>query len=432
MVEKIMITPYKVRGYGNIISPKTGADFTVSDCTLIVDTDTVDGELVTVYNLQPSTTVLSVSLTVDDNSVLIGESVTLTATVEDEMFDPVSGASVSFKLGGSSIGTSTTNNSGIATYTYTCNTVGTLTFTASCMGNNSNNVNVTVTGHDYSLTFSSTSYTTNSSGDATVSAVLTDNGVSVSGATVTFTGGTSTVTATTNSSGVATATVHFTSDGTLTATSNGATDTCSIILLTYLFYDDCSSASGLSNYGTLHQLRVQNVAGTLTYDSGMNAYKITTTTANNDGFCDFPIPALDNKDSYYIEAEFYTTDTTTGGQPGLVVYPTTSTGGYGVFYRDIASINRCGVLKFNNWAENGESGNSQQSSLPVGNNWIRVRLEVNGTSVKGIWSKTDGTEVYNHTYTVPYNSGELRVGLTALLKFTSYPYYVRNIKAEYL
>ena len=235
----------------------------------------------------------------------------------------------------------------------------------------------------------------------------------------------------TNNDGVAQVTVNNVS-GTVTFTGSysNVSATCTVTAQSYLFYDACDSSSGLSNYGTLHKLRTNSVDGTLSYDSGMNAYKFVATTANNDGFCDIPIPALDNKNNYYLEAEIYTTDTSTGGQPGLVLYPSTSTGGEGVFYRDIANINRCGVLKFANWAENGESGNSQKSSLPGANKWIRVRIEVNGTSVKGIWLKTDGTEVYGHTYTVPYTSSQMRVGICALLKSTTKPYYVRNIKAE--
>ena len=286
-------------------------------------------------------------------------------------------------------------------------------------------------GSCYHIEFSEDSYTA-VGGTATLEISLQENYAPKSGATVTITGSDSSLyTGITNSTGVAEVTVTGVS-GTVTFTCSysNVTDTCTVESSQYLFYDECTSADGLSNYGALHKLRVNNVAGTLSYDSGMNAYKVTPTTANADGFCDFPIPALDNKNNYYLEAEIYTTDTSTGGQPGLVLYPSTSTGGEGVFYRDIANINRCGVLKFANWAENGESGNSQKSSLPVANNWIRVRIEVNGTSVKGIWLKSDGTEVYNHTYTVPYTSSQMRVGICALLKSTTKPYYVRNIKAE--
>lgn len=164
----------------------------------------------------------------------------------------------------------------------------------------------------------------------------------------------------------------------------------------------------------------------------MNAYKFTPTSVSADGFVAIPIPALDNKNGYYVEAEFFTKNNTTGGQSGLTLYPTSDTGGNGVFFRDIASINRCGVLKFANYSESGESGNSQQSSLPVYNNWYRVRIEVSNTSVTAKWLKTDGTQVYSTNYTVPYTSGAMRVGLTFLAKLSSSPYYVRNIKAESL
>ena len=343
MVEKIIINPDKVRGYGNIMSPHSSGDYSLEDCTIATGTDTVNGATETVYTLTPETTSI------------------------------------------------------------------------------------------YSIAFDSSSYTT-SDGSVTCYVTLLNNSNPVSGASISLTGTGSTLSATTNSSGVATFNLTgINADCTITATYSNVSDTATITVQTGpLFYDPCTSSSGLSNYGTLHKLRVQNVDGALSYDSGMNAYKYVATTANADGFCDFPIPALDNKDGFYLECEIYTTDTTTGGQPVIAIYPTSDTGGNGVIYRDIASINRCGVLKFANWADNGESGNSQQSSLPVANNWIKLRIEVNGTSVKGKWLKTDDTEIYTHTYTVPYTSSAMRFGFGGLLKFTSNPYYVRNIKAEYL
>ena len=432
MVEKIIISPESIRGLGNIVMPKTGADFRSVDCTVLVGTDTVNDETVTVFTLESSVTLLSVVLSVDDSSVVVGDTVTLSATVTDEMTQPVEGATVSFKLNGNVLGTADTNSSGVATYSYTTVSDGTLVFSSVCSDNSSNSVNVTVTGHNYSLEFDSSDYTV-VGGSVVIKVSLTDNSTVVPNVSVGLSGGGSSWSATTDTDGVATFNLsNITTGGTYTASYGGATATANVTIQTYLFKDDCTSSSGLSNYGSLHKLRVNNVDGTLSYDSGMNAYKITTTTANADGLSDFPIPALDNKNNYYIEAEFYTTDTSTGGQPGLVVYPTNDTGGNGVMWRDIAQINRCGVLPFSNYNYGTEVGNAQKSALPVANNWIRVRLEVNGTSVKGIWLKTDGTEVYSYTYTVPYTSGAMRVGLAAMLKSTTKPYYIRNIKAEYL
>ena len=193
--------------------------------------------------------------------------------------------------------------------------------------------------------------------------------------------------------------------------------------------DKGNSSSGLSNYGTLHHIGNSTSGGTLSYDSTKNAYKISPSNTSSTGFCDFPIPALDSKNNYYIECEFYTDDTGTSGQSGLSLYPTTDAGGNAVLFRDIASINRCGVLKFVNYSESGESGNSQQSSLPVGGNWYKLRLEVEDTDITAKWQQTDGTTVYSHTYTVPYTSGAMRVGITFLASNTSKYYYVRNIKA---
>lgn len=164
----------------------------------------------------------------------------------------------------------------------------------------------------------------------------------------------------------------------------------------------------------------------------MNSYKFSPANVANTGFVDIPIPALDNLNNYYVEAEIYTTDTSTTGQSGLALYPSTDTGGNAVTFRDIASINRCGVLKFSNYSENGESGNSSQSSLPVGNNWYKVRVEVNGTAVTAKWLKTDNTQVYSTNYTMPYTSSTMRVGIMFLAANTSKYYYVRNIKADSL
>ena len=287
--------------------------------------------------------------------------------------------------------------------------------------------------HDYSLAFGSNSYTA-TGGACTVTVTLLDDSTPVQNATITVTGGTGgTGTGTTNSSGVATINVTgVTASGTLTATFQSVTATASVTYASYLFYDTCSSATGLSNYGTLHKLGNANANGTLSYDSTMNAYKFTPTNACDSCFADIPIPTMDSKNNYYIEAEIYTEDTTNGGQGGLVLYPTSDTGGNGVFFRDIASINRCGVLKFTSYAENGEAGNSQQSTLPVGGNWYKIRLEVSGTSVTAKWLQTNNTQVYSYTYTVPYTSGSMRVGLAFLAKSTSKAYYVRNIIANNL
>ena len=85
-----------------------------------------------------------------------------------------------------------------------------------------------VASHSYALAFSSASYQTDSSGDVTVSCTLTDNGVAVSGETVSFSDGSSVYTGLTNNNGVATLQYHCESNKTLTATYSNASATCNV------------------------------------------------------------------------------------------------------------------------------------------------------------------------------------------------------------
>ena len=207
MVEKIIVSPESIRGLGNIVVPKTGADFEEYNCTLEVGEDTVNSETVTVYVLTPETTVISLVLSSNVSTVTVGGNVILSVTVtEDEV--PVSGASVSFKLGSTEIGTGTTNSSGVATYTYTTTTSGGLNFSADYAGHSSNGVSVVVNKRSTSTSLSLGSASIVVGSSTTASATVTSSSSGVSGLTVTFKDGTTILgTATTNSSGVATYTL---------------------------------------------------------------------------------------------------------------------------------------------------------------------------------------------------------------------------------
>ena len=52
MVEKIIINPNKVRGYGNIMNQHSTTDYTNYACTLTEETDTVNGQTMTVYEME--------------------------------------------------------------------------------------------------------------------------------------------------------------------------------------------------------------------------------------------------------------------------------------------------------------------------------------------------------------------------------------------
>jgi hypothetical protein len=88
--------------------------------------------------------VTSVSLT-SDKSVLSAydsESAVLSATVLDQSSNPMSGETVTFYNGSTSIGTATTNSSGIATKSYSATGSGDITFKATCESIDSSTITV--------------------------------------------------------------------------------------------------------------------------------------------------------------------------------------------------------------------------------------------------------------------------------------------------
>lgn len=100
------------------------------------------GVTVTVSDVTPVVT--SVSLT-SDKSVLSAydsESATLSATVLDGGSNPMSGETVTFYNGSTSMGTATTNSSGVATKSYSAAGSGDVTFKATCESIDSSTITV--------------------------------------------------------------------------------------------------------------------------------------------------------------------------------------------------------------------------------------------------------------------------------------------------
>ncbi len=154
-----------------------------------------------------------------------GGSATISCTLQ-ENYAVKSGATVTFTGSDSSSYTGITNSSGVATVTVTGISSNT-TFTCS-YGKVSDTCTVTVPAN-YTLQFSQNTYLSGS-----VRVTLMDNGVAMSGKTVTFAwtdmGVPQSQTATTNSNGVATTNIYpLDSEVTVTASYQGATATCKVI-----------------------------------------------------------------------------------------------------------------------------------------------------------------------------------------------------------
>ena len=248
MVEKVFISPNRVRAYGNIINMKTGDDFTLVNSELTVTTDTVNGAEMTVFQFEVEGGI-SIALVSSASTCNVGDNVLLTATVLDDSA-PVEAAEVTFKVGETVLGTDETDANGVATYTYSASTAGTFSFTAVYQTSTSPVVSVSV-NHSYSIAFSQSTYTA-SGGSATLECTLLEDNVAKSGASVTVTGSDGSVyNGITNSQGIASVTVSNVSTATtFTASYSNVSDTCTVTVSSIIWEDDFNRSSLGSDWVT--------------------------------------------------------------------------------------------------------------------------------------------------------------------------------------
>lgn len=127
----------------------------------------------------------------------------------------------------------------------------------------------------------------------------------------------------TNSSGVATFSLTgLSSSATYTCSYGNVTDTCTVTVVSYLFYDDCSSSSRLSEYGNSISL-IGNRTSTLTYDSTEDAYLFERSTSA-DNFTGFALP-LTQTDNIKISLKVKLRNTSAYCQMGLWKQSSSST-----------------------------------------------------------------------------------------------------------
>ena len=233
MVEKVFISPNRVRAYGNIVNMKTGDDFTLVNSELTVTTDTVNGAEMTVFQFGVEGGI-SIALTSSVSTCYVGDNVLLTATVLDDN-TPVEAAEVTFKLGDTTLGTDETDANGVATYTYAASTAGSFTFSASYGSVSSTSVSVTVNEVAVSSVSLSSSESSISVGESVLltANVSWNDGDHYSGEAVTFyDGNTSLGTGLTDANGVATLTASSLSVGSHSLTASAGTVTSSSVSVT--------------------------------------------------------------------------------------------------------------------------------------------------------------------------------------------------------
>lgn len=167
-------------------------------------------------------------------------------------------------------------------------------------------------GSCYQILFDNPSYIT--AGTVTVNVTVLKNYSACVGETVTFTSSASTsTTATTDSNGIATATINFSQSTTLAASIGGVSDTATITVSSYLFYDDCTI--DLTNqYTEILRCGGANTVPTLTFDTN---YYIFDASIRNDSFAGYVIPNIRGYDNIKISAKVELKSTSAYCQIGI-------------------------------------------------------------------------------------------------------------------
>ena len=114
MVEKIIVNPEKVRGLGDIVSPKTANDFELYNSEISVEEDTVYGSTMNVFLLEPQKIQTSITESSLDTDFALDWSVIL----KDENNTSLVGKTVKFYLDNVLKATKTTTNMGTNWYDY--------------------------------------------------------------------------------------------------------------------------------------------------------------------------------------------------------------------------------------------------------------------------------------------------------------------------
>ena len=157
-MKSCILIPERAKHHGNHVASEDSARYLVLDA-MVTDE----------WKLIPWSG-YSVSLSASSTTVTVGNSIVLTATVLDGESSPASGETVTFYNGTTSVYTTTTNSSGVASLTYYAIAPSTLSMTAVCRGVSSDVVTVTVSKITSTISLSAAS-----------SSVIVGNDVSLSG-----------------------------------------------------------------------------------------------------------------------------------------------------------------------------------------------------------------------------------------------------------
>ena len=273
-------------------------------------------------------------------------------------------------------------------------------------------------GSCYNIAFSEDSYIA-VGGAVTLECSVQQNYSPLANATVTLSDGSSQYSSITNQNGIATFNLTgLVSSGTYTCTYQNVSDTCTVTVQSYLFYDACDSSSGLSNYGTPIGVGSNITQNYTEYNSTQNAYYVHT----NGDWGIIPITALTGADNYKISMLVKTKSTNGASRCGFGFLPANNTNTFPCW-----KVEGSGVCNYTLKQGSSEPNTRVCNTTSPNSNWYKIEVSKQGTSYT--------CKVYNsntllgtHTTTVDLGTG-VRMGLY-LVGGSNYGGYVKEIKAE--
>ena len=269
-------------------------------------------------------------------------------------------------------------------------------------------------GSCYHIEFSEDSYTA-VGGSATLEIYLQENYAPKVGATVTVTGSDSSLyTGITDSDGLATVTVtNISAETSFTASYNNVSDTCTVTISSYIFYDE-GSASGVSNYPNVRLLENKGTTThTLEYDTTVNAYHYINNSQKAVVLCIEQLTGYTN--NFKLSADIMRTSTSYNG--GLSFMQKEKTG----FFYGVDGT-KCGGHYYSNGSWGGQLNNTGSTSA---NTWYHLELVKNGTTISvTVYDSTGNTQIATVSRTYSNDVNYYAVSGNNM--------YFKNIKAEAL
>ena len=204
-------------------------------------------------------------------------------------------------------------------------------------------------------------------------------------------------------------------------------DTCTVTFSSHLFYDECNSATGLSQYGSSVLVRGSDAAITMTYNTNENAYQLSGT---GNWHAMIPIPALNDEDNYKISANFKGQNIHYNAV-GFFLDNRNDTTSYGQAFDLSIYDKRILGRQYRVSSDGSESNSSTVSSLSA-SNYYKLEMTVNGSALSAKLYDSGGTELTSTSTTLSVSNKQMGLFLFCETGSTNSVCYVKNIVADSL